>query len=140
MGTHTALEIPRILWSMLDDAEFVGFIPVRSLEMARLFYCDVLGLELGELGPVAVVVSSGGVRLRLTEVPDLRPQPFTVAGWLVDDVASTASSLISAGVSMKRYEGMLQDEQGIWTTPSGDQVAWFSDPDGNVLSITSRAA
>jgi catechol 2,3-dioxygenase-like lactoylglutathione lyase family enzyme len=129
----------RILLDMLEGAAFVGFIPVRSLEIARAFYCDVLGLELIELGPVAVVVSSGGVPLRLTEVPHLRPQPFTVAGWVVDDVASTVASLTSSGVSMKRYEGMLQDEQAIWTSPGGDRVAWFNDPDGNVLSITARA-
>jgi catechol 2,3-dioxygenase-like lactoylglutathione lyase family enzyme len=128
----------RSLIAMLGDAAFVGFIPVTSLDTAREFYCDTLGLIVVDQTPVAVVVNAGGASLRLTEVPQLRPQAFTVAGWLVSDISSTIASLAKAGVSMKRYEGMVQDDQGVWTAPSGDRVAWFADPDGNVLSITTR--
>jgi catechol 2,3-dioxygenase-like lactoylglutathione lyase family enzyme len=126
--------------AMLGDASFVGFIPVRSLDTAREFYCDTLGLTLVDQTPVAVVVNAGGASLRLTEVPDLRPQAFTVAGWLVSDISSTIASLAKAGVLMKRYEGMVQDDQGVWVAPSGDRVAWFADPDGNVLSVTTRSS
>jgi catechol 2,3-dioxygenase-like lactoylglutathione lyase family enzyme len=122
---------------VLGDATFVGFIPVRNLNAAREFYCGTLGLALMDQSPVAVVVDAGGVSLRLTEVPELRPQPFTVAGWLVGDIASTVASLVGSGVPMKRYEGMLQDELGVWAAPSGDRVAWFADPDGNILSVTT---
>lgn len=124
---------------MLRDATFVGFIPVRSLDVARWFYCDTLGLRLVQQNPVALVVAAGRVTLRLTEVPELRPQPFTIAGWLVDNVWSTVVDLTSAGISMQRYEGMAQDEQGVWTAPGGDRVAWFADPDGNILSLTTTA-
>jgi catechol 2,3-dioxygenase-like lactoylglutathione lyase family enzyme len=124
--------------AMLGEATFVAFIPVRSLDSAREFYCGTLGLTVVDQTPVAVVVNAGGASLRLTEVPELRPQGFTVAGWLVSDISSTIASLAKAGVPMTRYEGMVQDDQGVWTAPSGDRVAWFADPDGNVLSITSR--
>ena len=121
---------------MLGNASFVGFIAVRSLDTAREFYCDTLGLTLVDQNPVAVVVDAGGASLRLTEVPELQPQAFTVAGWLVSDISSTAASLAEAGVPTKRYEGMVHDEHGVWTAPSGDRIAWFADPDGNVLSVT----
>ena len=125
---------------MLGDASFVGFIAVRSLDTAREFYCDTLGLTLVDQNPVAVVVDAGGASLRLTEVPELQPQAFTVAGWLVSDMSATIASLAKVGVSMRRYEGMVQDDQGVWTAPSGDRVAWFADPDGNVLSVTSSSS
>jgi catechol 2,3-dioxygenase-like lactoylglutathione lyase family enzyme len=124
---------------MLGDATFVGFIPVRNADSAREFYCSTLGLKAVEQTPVALVVDAGGVSVRLVEVPDLRPQPFTIAGWRVSDISATVVLLTQAGVPIKRYEGMDQDEQGVWTTPSGDRVAWFSDPDGNVLSVTAFA-
>jgi len=126
--------------AMLGDATFVGFIPVTSLATARAFYVGTLGLTPVDESPVALVVAAGGVSLRLTEVPELRPQAFTVAGWAVSDVSSTISSLAKAGVTIHRYEAMDQDEQGVWTAPSGDRIAWFADPDGNVLSVTERGA
>jgi hypothetical protein len=78
--------------------------------------------------------------VRLTAVPDFRPQSFTVAGWLVDDIGTTIDALNRAGVELLRFDGMDQDPRGIWTTPGGDRVAWFTDPDGNVLSVTSITA
>jgi catechol 2,3-dioxygenase-like lactoylglutathione lyase family enzyme len=125
---------------VLGHAAFVGFIPVRNLDSAREFYCQTLGLEAVEQTPVALVVNAGGVSLRLVEVPGLSPQPFTIAGWMVSDISSTVASLAKAGVPTKRYEGMVQDEQGVWTAPSGDRIAWFGDPDGNVLSVTAMAS
>ncbi|MBV9660741.1 MAG: VOC family protein [Acidimicrobiales bacterium] len=124
---------------MLERATFVGFIPVRDLDTARAFYCDMLDLPFVEQDSVAVVVRVGDASLRLTEVADPQPREFTVAGWQVEDVSPIVTSLAQRGAQVKRYEGMGQDAQGIWTSPSGEQVAWFTDPDGNVLSITSRA-
>lgn len=72
-------------------------------------------------------------------MPELAPQPFTVAGWDVADVTATVRSLTDAGVIFRRYEGMVTDELGIWTTPGGDRVASFADPDGNTLSLTTFA-
>jgi len=74
--------------------------------------------------------------LRLAQVDDYRPQPFTIAGWQVPDMGTSIDSLESRGIDCIRYEGMDQDDRGIWTTPSGDQVAWFKDPEGNTLSLT----
>jgi hypothetical protein len=62
--------------------------------------------------------------------------PFTVLGWKVLDITTAVRDLAEAGVPFTRYDGMSQDEDGIWTAPSGDRVAWFADPDGNNLSLT----
>jgi catechol 2,3-dioxygenase-like lactoylglutathione lyase family enzyme len=124
---------------VLGDRPLTAFIPVRNLRAAQSFYGDVLGLPVREEGPYAVVLDAGGTMLRLAQVDDLQPQPFTIAGWQVPDMGTSIDSLESRGVECIRYEGMDQDERGIWSTPGGDQVAWFNDPDGNTLSLTCFA-
>jgi catechol 2,3-dioxygenase-like lactoylglutathione lyase family enzyme len=125
---------------MLGDASFMGFIPVSNLAAARDFYGTTLGLPVLEASPYAVVVDANGTMLRLTAVDDLRAQPFTIAGWQVDDIEAGVDALSTLGVTFTRYQGMDQDERGIWTTPGGDRVAWFADLDGNTLSLTMFAA
>jgi catechol 2,3-dioxygenase-like lactoylglutathione lyase family enzyme len=122
--------------AMLGGTPFMAFIPVRSLAAARHWYGETLGLPVTNENPFAVVLNVGGTMLRLTEVPDLQPQPFTIAGWAVPDIGGTVDALVARGVAFTRYDGMEQDERGIWTTPGGDRVAWFKDPDGNTLSLT----
>jgi catechol 2,3-dioxygenase-like lactoylglutathione lyase family enzyme len=120
----------------MKGATFVGFIPVRDLAAARAFYSDLLGLTVENETPFALVVDGGGASIRLTPVPDLQPYSFTVAGWVVADIVAEVDALASNGVKFNRYEGIDQDERGIWTTPGGDRVAWFTDPFGNTLSLT----
>jgi len=121
---------------MLSAARLIGFIPVRDLASAHRFYGETLGLELEEDTPFAVVMNAGGSMLRLTQVENFQPQPFTIAGWEVADIGAAVDALARRGVTFNRYDGMDQDEKGVWTTPGGDQVAWFNDPDGNTLSLT----
>jgi hypothetical protein len=78
--------------------------------------------------------------LRLTPVPDFEPQTFTIAGWQVADMATAIDALIELGVKFNRYDGMDQNERAIWEAPGGGLVAWFSDPDGNTLSLSSPGA
>jgi catechol 2,3-dioxygenase-like lactoylglutathione lyase family enzyme len=114
----------------------MAFLSVRDLGVARRFYVDTLGLECIEETPYALVVEARGIRLRLTPVPDLRPQPFTVGGWKVDDIDAVIDALVAAGVTFNRYDFMEQDARGVWEPPGGDRIAWFKDPDGNTLSVT----
>ena len=123
---------------MLGAAPFVGFIPVSDLARARPFYEGVLGLPVRGETPFALVLDAAGTTVRLTPVPDLVVQPFTVAGWDVSDIASAVEALAHRGVTCVRFEGMDQDDAGVWTSPGGDRVAWFRDPDGNTLSVTQR--
>jgi catechol 2,3-dioxygenase-like lactoylglutathione lyase family enzyme len=125
---------------VLAGAPFIGFIPVCDLSEARVFYEGVLGLRVIEETPFAVVLDSNGTMLRLTAVPEVVAQPFTIAGWQVVDITATVRQLLEQGVRFSRYDSMEQDELGIWTTPGGDRVAWFTDLDGNTLSLTMFAS
>ena len=125
---------------MLADAPFIGFIPVRDLVAARSFYEGTLGLRVVEDTPFALVLDAGGTMLRVTPVPGLAARAFTVAGWNVPDIAAAVRDLAARGVKFTRYDGLAQDDLGIWTAPGGDRVAWFQDADANTLSLTMFAA
>ena len=125
---------------MLADAPFIGFIPVRDLAAARAFYEGTLGLRVVDDTPFALVLDAGGTMLRVTPVPEAAARPFTIAGWDVPDIGAAARTMAGRGVQFARYDGLTQDDLGIWTTPGGDRVAWFKDPDGNTLSLTTFAA
>jgi catechol 2,3-dioxygenase-like lactoylglutathione lyase family enzyme len=124
---------------MLTGASLIGFIPVRDVAAARDFYTETLGLPVIDDTPFALVLDAGGTMLRVTPDGELAPRPFTVAGWKVPHIAATVRDLAGRGVKFTRYDGIDQDDLGIWTTPGGDKVAWFTDPDGNTLSLTTFA-
>jgi catechol 2,3-dioxygenase-like lactoylglutathione lyase family enzyme len=121
---------------MLTDAAAVAFLPSRDLARSRRFFAEVLGLAVQDVTPYACVLRAGGTMLRVTKVDELHPQPFTVLGWQVPDLRVTVIQLTGAGVDFLRFPGMDQDDDGIWAAPGGDLVAWFKDPDLNVLSLT----
>lgn len=121
---------------MLETCELVAFVATTQPEKARAFYCDVLGLRLEADTPFALVLRTPNASLRIQKVNEFSPQPFTVVGWKVDDVAAAARQLIARGVQFERFPGMSQDDLGIWCSPSGAKVCWFKDPDQNVLSLT----
>ena len=123
---------------MIGSADLVAFVPATDLDRAREFYAGTLGLTVESANPFACVLRSGPVMLRVTKVEALRPQPFTVLGWSVVDIEDTARRLAAAGVEPARFDGVDQDELGIWTTPDGSKVLWFRDPDGNTLSATQH--
>ncbi|MGD9956313.1 MAG: VOC family protein [Candidatus Nanopelagicales bacterium] len=125
---------------MLSTSEPVAFLPSRALDRSGRFFTDVVGLELVSRSPYASVFRVGATTLRVTLVEELAPQPFTVFGWLVDDIGAVIHGLRGRGAVMLHYDGMGQDDDGVWTTPGGDRIAWFHDPDGNVLSLTELAA
>ena len=124
---------------MLGDSALIAFVATTDLARARSFYEGVLGLRCTEENPIACVFDAGGTMLRVTAVPELKPAGYTVAGWRVDNIADAVNALAEGGVEFQRFEGMGQDELGVWTTPGGDKVAWFRDPDGNTLSLTQFA-
>jgi catechol 2,3-dioxygenase-like lactoylglutathione lyase family enzyme len=121
---------------MLKAAKIVAFVGTRQPDRARSFYRDALGLRLVSEDPFAIVFDAAGTMLRVSIVPELTPARFTVLGWQVADIAATSRALQKAGVALERFPGMQQDELGVWSSPSGAKVAWFKDPDGNILSIT----
>ena len=103
---------------------------------ARDFYESAVGLRLVADEPFAVVFDANGIMLRVQKVEAVRPAPYTTLGWNVRDIAAAIERLNANGVRFERYPGFSQDSLGVWRSPSGAQVAWFKDPDGNVLSLT----
>ncbi len=121
---------------MLQNAKIMTFVGTRDAARARGFYRDMLGLTLVEENSFALVFDANGIMLRVTNVHELIPAQFTVLGWEVPDVTSAVQDLVARGVVFARYPGMTQDDDGVWTSPGGARIAWFQDPDGNVLSLT----
>jgi catechol 2,3-dioxygenase-like lactoylglutathione lyase family enzyme len=114
----------------------IAFVATTDPARARAFYERTLGLAFVADEGFALVFDLAGTMLRVTRVDRLRPHPFTVLGWRVDDAAAAAGGLAAAGVTFERFPGLDQDDLGIWTAPSGARIAWFRDPDGNLLSVT----
>jgi catechol 2,3-dioxygenase-like lactoylglutathione lyase family enzyme len=123
---------------MLKTAKIIAFVPIRNSKRSRSFYEGVLGLRFLNDDPFAMLMDSNGVRVRLAKVPVFTPAEFTVMGWDVADVQKTVTGLQKKGVSFERFPSMEQDKFGIWSAPSGAKVAWFKDPDGNILSLSQH--
>jgi catechol 2,3-dioxygenase-like lactoylglutathione lyase family enzyme len=125
----------------LNQYEIVAFVNILEPDRAEIFYRDVLGLRLvsKEL-PFALVFDAHGTMLRLAINPGATPIGGTVLGWKVNDIDATVKDLLSRGLQFERWDGMPQDELGIWNAPGGARVAWFKDPDGNVLSVSQHPA
>lgn len=122
---------------MLRDCKIQPMLAITKAEDAKRFYGDLLGFHLVEEDQFAITYQGGGIDLRLNKVPALTPQPFTALGWRVPDVRAAARDLAARGVRFERFEGMDQDEFGVWTPPGGAAgVCWFKDPDGNLLSLS----
>ena len=114
----------------------MAFAAIRDGARAREFYEKVLGLSVISEDNFAVVIDANGTMLRLQKVESFTANVFTVLGWEVSDIRAAVSGLQKRGVTFQKYPWMDQDELGIWAAPSGAQVAWFKDPDGNTLSLT----
>ncbi|MEM6900774.1 MAG: VOC family protein [Pseudomonadota bacterium] len=123
-----------------SDQLLYTFVPVADGDRAKLFYGDVLGLTLLEDTPFAVVFKVPGGTLRLAKTPNFAPQPFSLISWVVDDIEAEMSALSAKGIVFEFFEGLPQDEIGVWTVPHGAKVCWFKDPDGNLLSLTQQSA
>jgi catechol 2,3-dioxygenase-like lactoylglutathione lyase family enzyme len=118
----------------------VTFLLTTDPDAALKFYRDVLGLKFIRDDGFALIFDSNGVMLRIGKTDAFTPAPNTVLGWESDDIESATRDLVQKGVVFQRYPNMQQDTQGIQTFPGGDKVAWFKDPDGNVLSISQHAS
>jgi catechol 2,3-dioxygenase-like lactoylglutathione lyase family enzyme len=122
---------------MLKSRPLVAFVATTKPASAKKFYARTLGLRLVGEDPFAIVFDADGTMLRVAIVPELRPAGYTVLGWVVPDIRKAVQSLRRRGVTFNKYDGMQQDELGVWTSPSGARTAWFADPDGNTLSLTA---
>ncbi len=124
---------------MLGTGTILAMAATSNADAARAFYVDTLGLTLQEETPFALVLTSGGVMLRVQKVAPFTPHPFTQLGWAVPDIGATVRALTAKSIVCERIEGLQQGTDGVWAAPNGDRIAWFKDPDGNILSLTQFA-
>lgn len=122
---------------MLGEHPTTSFVATTDLDRAQAFYGETLGLEVVANDGFALICRAAGRLVRIVAVQELTPQPFTVLGWEVPDIREAVIGLDARGIEFLRFQAD-QDELGIWTAPSGHRIAWFSDPDGNVLSLSSE--
>jgi len=123
---------------MLGSNDIIAFVPTTDFVKARAFYEGVLGLRFVHEDGFALVLNANGVHVRVVKVKELAPAQYTVLGWEVEDIEKIARALRERGVHFEIYGFFKQDELGIWTAPGGAKVAWFKDPDGNVLSVSQH--
>ena len=119
------------------DFKAVAFVSVTDRERGLAFYGDRLGLPHKSADDFGDFFEFGGALLRMTALPDFQAGPHPVLGWDVPDMAAAVTTLRDKDIEFTIYEGMGQDELGVWTAPGGGaKVAWFSDPFGNMLSLS----
>jgi catechol 2,3-dioxygenase-like lactoylglutathione lyase family enzyme len=115
----------------------VAFVPTTDTQKARAFYESVLGLRFVKDDGFALVFDANGIMVRVAKA-QFTPVPFTILGWQVTRIEETVKGLRAKGVHFERFGFLEQDELAIWTAPTGDKVAWFKDPDGNMLSVSQH--
>ncbi|MCU1348929.1 MAG: Glyoxalase/bleomycin resistance protein/dioxygenase [Acidobacteria bacterium] len=118
--------------------KMVGFVTTTDPAAARRFYGDVLGFRLLSDDEFALAYDANGTTLRVAKAQTFTPAQGTVLGWEVGDIRAAIAELTARGVHFEQFglPFLQQDADGVWQTPNGDEVAWFKDPDGNMLSIS----
>lgn len=125
---------------MLGKAAITAFVATADPARSKRFYQDTLGLRLVSDDQFAIAFDCAGIELRIQKLEHFQPHTFTALGWQVPDIRAAVQGLAKRGVSCERYAHLAQDDLGVWLAPSGTKVAWFKDPDGNLLSLTERGA
>jgi catechol 2,3-dioxygenase-like lactoylglutathione lyase family enzyme len=123
---------------MLASMNMIGFLLTRDYDKARAFYEGNLGFEFVSLDQFALVMRAGKSVIRIVKVPTFTPLQSTVLGWEVGDIEAVVDWLMKRGVVFEKYPFVEDKERGIWNAPGGSKVAWFKDPDGNVLSVSEH--
>jgi catechol 2,3-dioxygenase-like lactoylglutathione lyase family enzyme len=123
---------------MLASSKIIGFVPTKDSVKARGFYEGILQFQFVSDDMFALVMRAGETMIRIGKAQDFTPAPYTVLGWEVSNIEEVAKWLQKRGVTLEKFPFVQDKELGIWTTPNGDKVAWFRDPDGNVLSVSQH--
>lgn len=123
---------------MAKLGKVVVFVATRDADKAKEFYRDKLGLKFVSDDGFALVFDIAGTMFRIARVKEVTVAPYTVLGWAVQNIENAVSDLVKKGVAFERFPGLPQDKLGIWNSPNRAKVAWFKDPDGNILSLSEH--
>jgi catechol 2,3-dioxygenase-like lactoylglutathione lyase family enzyme len=122
---------------MLANNPLIAFIPSKDAARSRIFY-EALGLCFVRDDDFAIVMDANGTMIRIVRIDDFTPFPFTILGWQVEDIHKVVAEMTGKGVQFARYTFLQQGPDGVWDAPGGAKVAWFTDPDGNTLSVSQH--
>jgi catechol 2,3-dioxygenase-like lactoylglutathione lyase family enzyme len=120
---------------MLGSATITALVGTMKPEMSKAFYEDTLGLKFIADDTYAMIFEGKNARVRVSRVPAVTPAQYAVLAFTVDDIDKAVDGLTAKGVVFARFGFFVQDAKGIWTAPDGTKVAWFHDPDLNLLSV-----
>ena len=123
----------------LADASLQTLVWSSNIARSQQFYSEVLGLPLTDNSHWALVYRVGQGCLRVSPVQSTASSEHTVFGFEVADFGQVVADLTSKGVNFERFPGFAHDEAGAWVAPDGTNVAWFRDPDGNLISLVRYA-
>ena len=123
---------------MLASSKIIAFVPTSDPQRSRTFYEGILGLRFVKDDGFALVFDANGIMMRVAKGRDFKPAQYTILGWQATDIETTVPVMVLKGVQFEQFGLPGQDKMGIWTAPNGDKVAWFKDPDGNILSISQH--
>ncbi|HKW19469.1 MAG TPA: VOC family protein [Terriglobales bacterium] len=121
---------------MLDAAKMTGFLLTTDYDKAKAFFVGKLGFTFVSLDQFALVVDSGENLIRISKIEKFSPLQGTVLGWEVSDINAVVTWLKQNGVTPEKYPFMKDAD--VWSAPGGAKVAWFKDPDGNILSLSQQ--
>ena len=119
-----------------NTSAFSGFA-VDDVPEARKFYSETLGLRVSEEYGMLSLHIAGEWNILVYPKPDHTPASFTILNFPVDDIDEAVDELTERGVRFERYDGLEQDEKGIFRG-GGPYIAWFKDPAGNILSVLQQ--
>jgi catechol 2,3-dioxygenase-like lactoylglutathione lyase family enzyme len=119
---------------MLRDSHAFSGFSTNDIPAAKVFYGEVLGLDVTEENGMLTLHFAGGGSGIIYPKDDHQAATFTVLNFPVDDIDAVVDALTAAGVVFERYEGAGQDEKGI-AREYPPPIAWFKDPAGNILSV-----
>jgi catechol 2,3-dioxygenase-like lactoylglutathione lyase family enzyme len=120
---------------MLGSATVTALVGTMKPEISKAFYADTLGLKFISDDGFALVFEGKNARVRVSRVPGVTPAAYAVLAFQVDDIEKAVDGLTAKGVVFARFGFFVQDARGIWSAPDGTKVAWFHDPDLNLLSV-----
>lgn len=123
---------------MLASAPITPLIGTMKPEAAKAFYQDTLGLKFVSDDGFALVFEGDNATIRVSRVPAATPPAYAVLAFTVPDIAKAVDALTAKGVVFARYSLFVQDPKGVWSAPDGTKVAWFHDPDLNLLSLVQH--
>ena len=121
---------------MLDNQNIMAFVATADVTKARPFYEDILGLKVRDADAYGINFGTNSNYLRMSVIPDFKAAPYAVLSWVTEDIYKMITALTAKGVLFDHFPGLGQDKSGVWSAPGGTKVAWFKDPDQNILSLT----